>query len=154
MSIELDYSSYCLAICCVNICSSHSILVCYLMHVLLEYLNLLVDALQQIATTIGAIYWKFNGDACRIEMVGLTEKPPEESESTTECECHFENNTVCHVVRLVLKRHLLTPELVKLPYLREIDFAYNYLNDLFLLIAYRGKFQRIGKYNYSQVPVP
>ncbi|XP_034212565.1 probable LRR receptor-like serine/threonine-protein kinase RFK1 isoform X3 [Prunus dulcis] len=91
-----------------------------------------VDALQQITTTMGAKYWRFNNDACRIEMVGLTEKPPKGAQSNTDCECYFENNTVCHVVKLMLKGYslpgLLPPQLVKLPYLREIDFAYNYLN--------------------------
>lgn len=93
---------------------------------------LLVDALQQITTTMGAKYWRFNNDACRIEMVGVTEKPPKGAQSNTDCECYFENNTVCHVVKLMLKGYslpgLLPPQLVKLPYLREIDFAYNYLN--------------------------
>ncbi|XP_020418358.1 probable LRR receptor-like serine/threonine-protein kinase RFK1 isoform X2 [Prunus persica] len=91
-----------------------------------------VDALQQITTTMGAKYWRFNNDACRIEMVGVTEKPPKGAQSNTDCECYFENNTVCHVVKLMLKGYslpgLLPPQLVKLPYLREIDFAYNYLN--------------------------
>ncbi|CAL8147439.1 unnamed protein product [Prunus armeniaca] len=91
-----------------------------------------VDALQQITTTMGAKYWRFNNDACRIEMVGLMEKPPKGAQSNTDCECYFENNTVCHVVKLMLKGYslpgLLPPQLVKLPYLREIDFAYNYLN--------------------------
>lgn len=61
---------------------------------------LLVDALQQITTTMGAKYWRFNNDACRIEMVGVTEKPPKGAQSNTDCECYFENNTVCHVVKL------------------------------------------------------
>ncbi|GLT52828.1 hypothetical protein SLA2020_261450 [Shorea laevis] len=51
------------------------------------------------------------------------------SESSIGCDC---NNDVCHVVRIVLKSYslpgILPPQLVKLPYLREIDFAYNYLN--------------------------
>ncbi|GLT52814.1 hypothetical protein SLA2020_261320 [Shorea laevis] len=88
-----------------------------------------VDALQQIATTMGSKYWKFNGTFCQIEMVGMTPEPPRNSERSIGCDC---NNTVCHVVRIVLKSCslpcILPPQLVKLPYLREIDFAYNYLN--------------------------
>ncbi|TQD71714.1 hypothetical protein C1H46_042744 [Malus baccata] len=92
-----------------------------------------VDALQQVATTMGAKYWSFNAgaDACRIDMVGVTENQPRGSQKNTDCECNFENNTVCHVVKLMIKGYslpgLLPPQLVKLPYLREIDFAYNYL---------------------------
>ncbi|PQQ21788.1 hypothetical protein Pyn_19826 [Prunus yedoensis var. nudiflora] len=47
-----------------------------------------VDALQQITTTMGAKYWRFNNDACRIEMVGLMEKPPKGAQSNTDCECY------------------------------------------------------------------
>ncbi|XP_062012890.1 probable LRR receptor-like serine/threonine-protein kinase RFK1 isoform X1 [Rosa rugosa] len=90
-----------------------------------------VDALQQIVKTMGAKYWSFDGDACRIEMVGLTEKPPKDSESRTDCQCNHDN-TVCHVTKLMFKGYslpgLLPPQLVNLPYLQEIDFAFNYLN--------------------------
>ncbi|KAM2043178.1 hypothetical protein ACFX1R_038376 [Malus domestica] len=100
--------------------------------VLFEFGCLLVDALQEIATTMGANYWTFNTDACRIETVGLTKKQPKGSQANTDCDCNFENSTVCHVATLTLKGFslpgLLPPQLVKLPYLRKIDFAYNYLN--------------------------
>ncbi|KAE7996363.1 hypothetical protein FH972_001094 [Carpinus fangiana] len=91
-----------------------------------------VDALQQIATTMGSTYWKFNGNSCQIEMVGMTPDPPRNSESSIACDCNLKNSTACHVVRIVLKGYslpgMLPPQLVKLPYLREIDFALNYLN--------------------------
>ncbi|KAF5475306.1 hypothetical protein F2P56_007120 [Juglans regia] len=91
-----------------------------------------VDALQQITSTMGAMYWKFNGNSCEVEMVGIAPEPPRNSESSIDCDCHYENNTVCHVVTIVLKRFslsgMLPPQLVKLPYLQKIDFAYNYLN--------------------------
>ncbi|XP_059435615.1 probable LRR receptor-like serine/threonine-protein kinase RFK1 isoform X3 [Corylus avellana] len=91
-----------------------------------------VDALQQIATTMGSTYWKFNGNSCQIQMVGMTPDPPRNSVSSIDCDCNLKNSTVCHVVRIVLKGYslpgMLPPQLVKLPYLREIDFALNYLN--------------------------
>ncbi|KAL1829621.1 hypothetical protein ACET3Z_008033 [Daucus carota] len=91
-----------------------------------------IDALQEIASTMGATYWKFNGDLCQIEIVGTTPTKPEGSESSVDCECDFDNSTTCHVVRIVLKRYnlpgVLPPQLVKLHYLREVDFAYNYLS--------------------------
>ncbi|XP_050148223.1 probable LRR receptor-like serine/threonine-protein kinase RFK1 isoform X1 [Malus sylvestris] len=91
-----------------------------------------VYALREIATTMGAKYWTFNAGTCRIETVGLTEKQPKGSEGNTECDCNFENGTVCHIATLTLMGYslpgLLPPQLVKLPYLRKIDFSYNYLS--------------------------
>ncbi|XP_021293937.1 probable LRR receptor-like serine/threonine-protein kinase RFK1 isoform X1 [Herrania umbratica] len=93
-----------------------------------------VDALQEITATMGSRYWKFNGDSCEVEMVGVTLEPPKNSEHEISCECET-NSNVCYVVRIVLKGYnlpgMLPPQLVKLPHLREIDFAYNYLNGTF-----------------------
>ncbi|CAH8355428.1 unnamed protein product [Eruca vesicaria subsp. sativa] len=91
-----------------------------------------VDALQQIATTLGSKYWKFDADNCIVEKLGLTETPPPIAEHVVECECSPTNDTDCHVVKIAFKDHnlpgTLPPQIVKLPKLREIDFAYNYLN--------------------------
>ncbi|XP_054777749.1 probable LRR receptor-like serine/threonine-protein kinase RFK1 isoform X2 [Prosopis cineraria] len=91
-----------------------------------------VDALQEILSTMGATYWKFDGDSCQIEMVGLTPVPPSGSQSSIGCQCFSENGTNCHVVSIVLKGYslpgVLPPQLVKLPYLKKVDFALNYLN--------------------------
>ncbi|KAH7839404.1 hypothetical protein Vadar_003718 [Vaccinium darrowii] len=91
-----------------------------------------VDALQQIATSMGAIYWEFNSDSCQVEVVGLTAQAPRGSESSVECLCNFVNDTYCHVVKIVLKGYslpgVLPPELVELPYLQDIDLAYNDLS--------------------------
>lgn len=57
----------------------------------------IVDALQEITSTMGAKFWKFNGDSCKIEMVGVTADPPKGSETGISCDC---NSTVCHVVTL------------------------------------------------------
>ncbi|KAF3544613.1 hypothetical protein DY000_02008942 [Brassica cretica] len=92
----------------------------------------LVDALQQIATTLGSKYWKFDAESCTVEKVGLTETPPPSAEQVIECECSPTNETDCHVVKIAFKDHnlpgTLPPEITKLPKLREIDFALNYLN--------------------------
>jgi hypothetical protein len=60
----------------------------------------LVDALQQIATTLGSKFWKFDAENCKIEMVGLTETPPPTAKQEIECECSPTNDTDCHVVKL------------------------------------------------------
>ncbi|GLT52536.1 hypothetical protein SLA2020_258710 [Shorea laevis] len=90
-----------------------------------------VDALQQIVSTMGSTYWKFNGDSCEVEMVGLTDVSPKNSAQEIGCD-YEENSTISHVVKIVLKGYnlpgQLPPQLVKLPHLREIDFAYNYLS--------------------------
>lgn len=60
----------------------------------------IVDALEEIITTLGSKYWKFNSDSCRIEMVGVTPEPPKGSESSIGCDCQGNNNTDCHVVKM------------------------------------------------------
>lgn len=91
-----------------------------------------VDALQRVVTIMGSTYWKFNADSCRIEMVGLTPKPPNAADSDIKCDCSIRNNTGCHIIKISLKSHNLPgnlpSELVDLPYIQEIDFAYNYLH--------------------------
>ncbi|XP_045825692.1 probable LRR receptor-like serine/threonine-protein kinase RFK1 isoform X2 [Trifolium pratense] len=91
-----------------------------------------IDALEEITRTMGATYWKFDGDSCEIKMIGLTKNPPDGSESNIDCDCYSANDTFCHVVRIIFKGlnlpGTLPPQLVKLPYLKVIDFALNYLN--------------------------
>ena len=60
-----------------------------------------VDALKEIASTMGATYWKFDGDSCQIQMVGLTPEPPNGAESSIDCGCPSEENTVCNVTHVV-----------------------------------------------------
>ncbi|XP_030443155.2 probable LRR receptor-like serine/threonine-protein kinase RFK1 isoform X1 [Syzygium oleosum] len=91
-----------------------------------------VDALREITTAMGSTFWDFNGGNCQIRRVGLTLQPPAKANGSIGCDCNIGNDTFCHVVTIVLKFYslpgILPPELTKLPYLREIDFAYNYLS--------------------------
>ncbi|KAM3284857.1 putative LRR receptor-like serine/threonine-protein kinase RFK1 isoform X2 [Capsicum chacoense] len=91
-----------------------------------------VDILEQIATTMGATHWKFNDEFCQIEAVGVTTDQPSWSETDVECNCTIGNDTACHIVAITLKGislpGALPPELVKLPYIQKVDFAYNYLS--------------------------
>ncbi|KAG8635527.1 hypothetical protein MANES_16G044200v8 [Manihot esculenta] len=87
-----------------------------------------VDALNQITKRMGADGWNFNVDACGDSVKPTLLTDPERNIS---CNCEFPNNT-CHITALIIKRYSLPgelpPELVRLPYLESIDFAYNYLN--------------------------
>ncbi|XP_073280894.1 probable LRR receptor-like serine/threonine-protein kinase RFK1 [Primulina huaijiensis] len=90
-----------------------------------------VDALQQIANELGATFWRFNADLCEVEMVGISQTAPSGSDGYVDCDCSFANNTVCHVIRIVIKSFnlpgTLPPSILKLPYLQDVDFAYNLL---------------------------
>uniref|UniRef100_F6H2L6 non-specific serine/threonine protein kinase n=1 Tax=Vitis vinifera TaxID=29760 RepID=F6H2L6_VITVI len=97
---------------------------------ILLLLHFTVEALEEIAKTLGKTDWNFSADPCGGEWGWATKNPVKGSENAVTCSCT--NNTVCHVVGIVLKTQnlpgSLPPELVKLPYLQEIDFTRNYLN--------------------------
>ncbi|KAK1581899.1 hypothetical protein Q3G72_010082 [Acer saccharum] len=85
-----------------------------------------VDALNHIAKTIGATDWNFDANACGVMKIPVIETDP-----TTNITCNTVNNT-SHIIAIKFKRWslsgVLPTELVQLPYIEEIDFAYNYLN--------------------------
>ncbi|CAI9782097.1 unnamed protein product [Fraxinus pennsylvanica] len=87
-----------------------------------------VNALRQIVTTMGATNWSFNADTCEVVSV-IPWPPPIASEGYVECNCNFNNKTVCHITKIIIKSFnlpgVLPPELVQLPYLEFVDFAYN-----------------------------
>lgn len=66
-----------------------------------------MDALQQIVTAMGAKFWKFNAHLCDVELVGVTQIAPSGSESYVDCDCNYENNTVCHVTKMLVSLSLL-----------------------------------------------
>ncbi|BAT74824.1 hypothetical protein VIGAN_01258900 [Vigna angularis var. angularis] len=104
------------------------ILICY---VIVTVKKITVDALKEITSTMGATYWEFDSDYCSVKMLRSTPDPPKESERKIVCDCSIENNT-CHVVEILFKKvnlpGMLPPQLVKLPYLSKVDFAFNYLS--------------------------
>ncbi|XP_068499753.1 probable leucine-rich repeat receptor-like serine/threonine-protein kinase At3g14840 [Phaseolus vulgaris] len=89
-----------------------------------------VKVMKEIAETLGKKDWDFSVDPCSgqrnwsVEVKGF--------ENAVTCNCHFANATICHVVSIVLKSQNLSgtlpSELVRLPYLQEIDLSRNYLN--------------------------
>ncbi|KAK3206717.1 hypothetical protein Dsin_020763 [Dipteronia sinensis] len=79
-----------------------------------------VDALNQIAKTIGPIDWNFDANACGVMKILVIETNP-----TTNITCNTIKNT-SHVITIKFKRWslsgVLPSELVQLPYLEEIKF--------------------------------
>ncbi|GJS08433.1 probable LRR receptor-like serine/threonine-protein kinase RFK1 isoform X1 [Tanacetum coccineum] len=93
-----------------------------------------VEAFQQVMKLMGATNWRLNGNSCQLEAISQVSKPHPEADATVRCDidCN-DNSTDCHVEHIynVHKYYslggVLPPELVKLPYLQIIDFAFNYL---------------------------
>ncbi|XP_076916806.1 putative LRR receptor-like serine/threonine-protein kinase RFK1 [Bidens hawaiensis] len=92
-----------------------------------------VEGLEQILALMGATNWRLNANSCQLEMIDQMQKPHPEAEAKVLCDidCNNGNSTNCHIISIVHKYHslggVLPPELLKLPYLKNIDFAYNYL---------------------------
>ncbi|KAK7324508.1 hypothetical protein VNO77_28112 [Canavalia gladiata] len=86
-----------------------------------------VQALRDIGETLGKPNnWDFSVDPCN-----WTKVEAKDDEYAVYCNCPIDD-TVCHVTRILLKKQnlpgTLPPDLVRLPYLQEIDLTRNYLN--------------------------
>ncbi|CAH9076530.1 unnamed protein product [Cuscuta epithymum] len=90
-----------------------------------------VDALRQIATTMGAKNWTFDLDPCESTIVGVVTPQPNWSDNSVDCNCTIGNDSLCHIQKIAIKgfslHGVLPHELVKLPYIQQVDFAYNCL---------------------------
>ncbi|KZV48421.1 putative leucine-rich repeat receptor-like serine/threonine-protein kinase [Dorcoceras hygrometricum] len=88
-----------------------------------------LDTLQKIGTTLGKTDWDFSVDPCGGSASWIS-PPAGAYENNVTCSCI--NNTVCHVVSIILKGQSLPgrvpPEIVRLPFLQQIDLTRNYLN--------------------------
>ncbi|XLT32075.1 hypothetical protein HN873_063367, partial [Arachis hypogaea] len=94
-----------------------------------------VEVMKEIAKKVGKNDWNFSVDPCSgLENWNSSNAVKGMLINAVTCDCSFANAnvTVCHVVSIVLKYQNLTgtlpSELVKLPYLQEIDLTRNYLN--------------------------
>ncbi|KAL3508794.1 hypothetical protein ACH5RR_028195 [Cinchona calisaya] len=91
-----------------------------------------VEALKEIARTLGKKDWNFNVDPCSGNKGWINTTDSKQHLNSVFCDCSFESNTTCHVTSIVLKSQslpgTLPPELVKLPYLQEFDVTRNYLS--------------------------
>lgn len=59
-----------------------------------------VGVFKEIANELGAVHWSFDADLCELEVGGISQTPPPNSDGYVECNCNFNNNTVCHVTAL------------------------------------------------------
>ncbi|XP_058751817.1 probable leucine-rich repeat receptor-like serine/threonine-protein kinase At3g14840 [Vicia villosa] len=91
-----------------------------------------VKALMDIGKTLGKKDWDFSVDPCSGQNNWISPTQLQGSENAVTCNCSFQNNTLCHVVSVVLKAQNLSgtlpPDLVRLSFLQEIDLTLNYLN--------------------------
>ncbi|KAL9438029.1 hypothetical protein AB3S75_023821 [Citrus x aurantiifolia] len=91
-----------------------------------------VEALKDIAKTLGKRNWNFSVDPCSGKEGWADQNPVKGFENAVTCNCSFSNGTICHVVSTVLKAQnlpgVLPPEMARLPFLQEIDLTRNYLN--------------------------
>ncbi|TKY49224.1 leucine-rich repeat receptor serine/threonine-protein kinase [Spatholobus suberectus] len=91
-----------------------------------------VQALKDIATSLGKNNWDFNINPCTGHHNWVTPNAKPGEDNNVTCYCSFANDNFCHVVSIVLKSQnlqgKLPSELIKLPYIQEIDLALNYLS--------------------------
>ncbi|KAL0399497.1 UNVERIFIED_CONTAM: putative leucine-rich repeat receptor-like serine/threonine-protein kinase [Sesamum radiatum] len=89
------------------------------------------ESLRVIGRSLGKT-WNFSVDPCSGLSGWATQNPEKGFENAVNCTCTYDNNTTCHVVSIVLKSQNLNGsvprELVRLPFLQEIDLSRNYLN--------------------------
>ncbi|XP_010272760.1 PREDICTED: probable leucine-rich repeat receptor-like serine/threonine-protein kinase At3g14840, partial [Nelumbo nucifera] len=95
------------------------------------------EALRIIGNRLNKRDWNFNVDPCSGSSSWVTNTTEVKGwggiANNVTCNCSFVNinTTHCHVISIVLKGQnlsgVLPPELVKLPYLQEIDLTLNYL---------------------------
>ncbi|XP_056173116.1 probable leucine-rich repeat receptor-like serine/threonine-protein kinase At3g14840 [Syzygium oleosum] len=97
-----------------------------------------VDALREIAATLGKKDWDFDADPCGVDLEGGwgDNKVIDETSNAVTCQnfTDADNNTVPHVVSIVLKEQSLSgtlpPQLFRLPHLQNFDVTRNYLNNI------------------------
>ncbi|KAK8706328.1 hypothetical protein V6N13_049897 [Hibiscus sabdariffa] len=123
----MSASRFVLASICLACCLSSSVFGATLPDYEVQYLK-------DIGKTLGKKDWNFSVDPCSGEEGWVTANPVKGLENSVTCNCSFSdgNGTVCHVVSIMLKAQnlqgSLPKDLVKFPFLQEIDLSRNFLN--------------------------
>nr|XP_043623422.1 probable leucine-rich repeat receptor-like serine/threonine-protein kinase At3g14840 isoform X2 [Erigeron canadensis] len=92
-----------------------------------------VNVLREIAQQLGKTDWNFSLNPCDNNSNWATPKSTARPlyNNTVVCDCSYPGD-VCHVIYISLKgqdlKGVLPPSLAKLPYIKRIDLARNYLN--------------------------
>ncbi|KAH1222938.1 putative leucine-rich repeat receptor-like serine/threonine-protein kinase [Glycine max] len=90
-----------------------------------------VQALKDMGKILGKKEWDTDIDPCSSQHPWFTPKV-DTVENNVTCNCSIPGDNFCHVVSILLKSQnlpgKLPPELIRLPYLEEIDLTRNYLN--------------------------
>ncbi|OIW11602.1 hypothetical protein TanjilG_15296 [Lupinus angustifolius] len=88
--------------------------------------------MKDIGKTLGKKDWDFSVDPCSGEGNWTSFVQEKGFQNVVSCHCSFDTGSVCHVVSINLKSQNLSgtlpKELVRLPFLQEIDLTRNYLN--------------------------
>nr|XP_004295664.2 PREDICTED: probable leucine-rich repeat receptor-like serine/threonine-protein kinase At3g14840 isoform X1 [Fragaria vesca subsp. vesca] len=99
-----------------------------------------VQALKDIAKTLGKTNWNFSADPCSGEYGWITQADKYNANNVTCGHCTTSDaanatgttDQICHVVSILLRAQnlpgTLPSEMARLPYLQQIDLARNYLN--------------------------
>ncbi|KAH9779298.1 putative leucine-rich repeat receptor-like serine/threonine-protein kinase [Citrus sinensis] len=88
-----------------------------------------VEALKDIAKTLGKRNWNFSVDPCSGKEGWADQNPVKGFENAVTCNCSFSNGTICHVVSIAIEYNhfsgVLPPELGNLPRLERILLGSN-----------------------------
>ncbi|XP_022941244.1 probable leucine-rich repeat receptor-like serine/threonine-protein kinase At3g14840 [Cucurbita moschata] len=96
-----------------------------------------VEGLKEIGKILGKRDWNFSADPCNgdhgwISQPNQIPKNVSDFQNNLTCDCAFLNATICHVISIALKSQslqgTLPPDLVRLPFLQQIDLSRNYLS--------------------------
>ncbi|KAK9269064.1 hypothetical protein L1049_000832 [Liquidambar formosana] len=83
-----------------------------------------VEALREIEKSLGTAVGNLSTNPCNGQWGLGMQNLVKGVQNGVTCDCSFTNNTLCHVISIVLKGEsflgVLPPELVKLPYLQEM----------------------------------
>uniref|UniRef100_A0A1D1Z1R4 non-specific serine/threonine protein kinase n=1 Tax=Anthurium amnicola TaxID=1678845 RepID=A0A1D1Z1R4_9ARAE len=91
-----------------------------------------VNALREIAKGLKKTNWDFSVDPCSHTGNWSDPHALKGFETSVDCDCSFNNKSVCHVVSVWLKGQnlsgVLPPEFARLRFLRQLDLSRNFLN--------------------------